>query len=118
MLGEDPANPGHPDRRTCQYGGTLGAGSARDGEPLGATTSPEQDLLYTDPSENFFVPTYTGIPFVAVNPEGVVDEKLAPDDRVLNNLTTDGAGNVVQKPGAEFVDLNTNPFFTASPRTR
>lgn len=110
--GEDPANPGHPDRRTCQYGGTVGAGSARDGN-TGDTDVAEEDTMYTDPSENFFVPTYTGIPFVAVNPEGIVDEKLAPADRVLNNLKTDAAGNVVQKQGDEFVDLNTSSFFTA-----
>lgn len=110
--GEDPANPGHPDRRTCQYGGTLGAGSARDGN-TGDTDVAEADTIYTDPSESFFVPTYTGIPFVAVNPDGIVDETLAPAERVLNNLKVDGAGNVVQKQGDEFVDLNTNPFFTA-----
>lgn len=110
--GEDPEHPGHPDRRTCQYGGTLGAGAARDGN-TGDEDVAEQDLRYTDRSEDFFVPTYTGIPFVAVNADGIVDEELAPADRVLNNLKTDDLGNVVQKQGTEFVDLNTNPFFTA-----
>ncbi|GAA1757824.1 hypothetical protein [Agromyces humatus] len=110
--GEDPANPGHPDRRTCQYGGTVGAGAARDGS-TGDEDVADEDLMYTDPSESFFVPTYTGIPFVAANPDGIVDEKLAPAEYVLDNLKTDDAGKVVQKSGDEFVDLNTNQFFTA-----
>ena len=110
--GEDPDNPGHPDRRTCQYGGTLGAGTYRDGTTETEDVA-EQDLPYTHVSESFFSPTYTGIPFVAVNSAGIVDEKTAPADRVLNNLTTDAGGEVVQKTGGEFVDLNTNQFFTA-----
>ena len=110
--GEDPANPGHPDRRTCQYGGTLGAGSARDGN-TGEADVAEQDAAYTHFSSSFFSPTYTGIPFVATNAEGIVDEKLAPADRVLNNLTVNADGKVVQKSGDDYVDLNTNPFFTA-----
>ncbi|MFE7846304.1 hypothetical protein ACFUTX_14040 [Microbacterium sp. NPDC057407] len=111
--GEDPEHPGHPDRRTCQYGGTLGAGTYRDGTTE-ADDVADEDRKYTDFSDSFFEPTYTGIPFVAVNPQGIVDETRAPADRVLNNLKTDAAGNVVQKTGAEFVDLNTSPFFTAS----
>lgn len=110
--GEDPDHPGHPDRRTCQYGGTLGAGTYRDGNTETEDVA-EQDLQYTHVSESFFSPTYTGIPFVAVNSAGIVDEKTAPADRVLNNLTTDAGGEIVQKTGAEFVDLNTNQFFTA-----
>lgn len=111
--GEDENNPGHPDRRTCQYGGTLGAGAYRDGNTDTDSVRAE-DMPYTHVSESFFAPTYTGIPFVAVNPERIVDEKRAPGDRVLNNLTTDASGKVVQKTGSAFVDLNTNPFFTAS----
>lgn len=110
--GEDPDNPGHPDRRTCQYGGTLGAGTYRDGTTE-ADDVADEDLPYTHVSSSFFAPTYTGIPFVAVNSAGAVDEKTAPADRVLNNLTTDAAGKTVQKTGADFVDLNTNQFFTA-----
>ena len=110
--GEDPDNPGHPDRRTCQYGGSLGNGTYRDGT-TDAEDVAEEDLPYTHLSASFFAPTYTGIPFVAVNPDDIVDEKAAPPDRVLNNLTTDAAGKIVQKTGKDFVDLNTNPFFTA-----
>ena len=110
--GEDPDHPGHPDRRTCQYGGTLGPGSYRDGNTETGAVA-EEDMPYTHVSESFFSPTYTGIPFVAVNSSGTVDEKSAPADRVLNNLTTNAAGDVVQKTGADYVDLNTNQFFTA-----
>lgn len=110
--GEDKDRPGHPDRRTCQYGGSLGPGTYRDG-----TTEKEdvaaEDRDYTQFSESFFSPTYTGIPFVAVNSAGIVDEKTAPADRVLTNLTTDANGAIVQKTGADYVDLNTNQFFTA-----
>ncbi len=109
--GEDPENPGHPDRRTCQYGGSLSHGSYRDGTTEAEDVATE-DLPYTHLSESFFAPTYTGIPFVAVNSAGEVDETKAPQDRVLNNLTTVD-GKTVQKTGGEFVDLNTNPFFTA-----
>lgn len=111
--GEDPEHPGHPDRRTCQYGGTLGAGAYRDGTTEAEDVAGE-DERYTHFSESFFSPTYTGIPFVAVNEAGIVDETQAPADRVLNNLTKDAEGQTVQKTGDEFVDLNTNPFFTAS----
>lgn len=107
--GEDPDNPGHPDRRTCQYGGTLGAGAARDGFTQLENTAPE-DLRYTA-DLGFYA--YSGIPFVAVNGEGIVDEHLAPADRVVNNMTTDANGKVVRKPDSEIVDLGTNPFFTA-----
>lgn len=110
--GEDPENPGHPDRRTCQYGGTVGAGAARDGGTDDSDVA-DEDVIYTAPGANQFVPTYTGIPFVAVNSAGIVDETSAPADRVLNNLTTDTSGKIVQKTGADFVDLNTNRFFTA-----
>lgn len=108
--GEDPENEGHPDRRTCQYGGTLGWGASRDGF-VETKDVAEEDLPFTHVDPTFA--TYTGIPFVATNPAGIVDEKLAPADRVVNALTTDEAGNVVQKTGADAVALGTNQFFTA-----
>lgn len=110
--GEDPENPGHPDRRTCQYGGTLGAGSYRDGTTEADDVATE-DLKYTHVSSSFFSPTYTAIPFVAVNSVDDVDESTAPLDRVITNLKLDAAGKPVQKTGSEFVDLNTNQFFSA-----
>ncbi|MBW9121225.1 hypothetical protein JNB63_14090 [Microbacterium trichothecenolyticum] len=110
--GEDADHPGHPDRRTCVYGGTLGQGSYRDGTTDAAAVA-EEDRGYTHFSESFFSPTYTGIPFVAANSAGEADDTKAPADRVLNNLTTNAAGDIVQKTGDAYVDLNTNQFFTA-----
>lgn len=107
--GEDPDRPGHPDRRTCQYGGTLGWGAMRDGTRSLESVA-EEDALYTGDLGGF---GYTGIPFVAANPDGIVDEKAAPADRVLNNFTTNSEGQPVKKPDAEMVNLNTNQFFTA-----
>ncbi|MBU3994644.1 MAG: hypothetical protein KKF42_02530 [Actinobacteria bacterium] len=110
--GEDPENPGHPDRRTCQYGGTQGWGSTRDGN-TDTDAVAEQDLPYTAPELSQFQPTYTGIPFVAVNAEKIVDQSLAPADRVVNALKWNEASqSLVQKLGDEYVNLNTNPFFT------
>lgn len=110
--GEDPQNPGHPDRRTCQYGGTLGFGSKRDGSTRAADVA-EKDLPFTAMRTSTPPPTYTAIPFVAYNPAGIVDETLAPAESVLTNLTHDANGALVQKSDEDFVDLNTNPFFTA-----
>jgi len=112
--GEDPEHPGHPDRRTCQYGGTVGYGATRDGAAKPSAIAPE-DEQYTAVSNNPFVPTYTGIPFVAVNEQNIVDEQSPklPKDRVLNALKWDKATEQwVRKVGKESVDLNTNRFFT------
>ncbi|WP_022892662.1 hypothetical protein [Agromyces subbeticus] len=107
--GEDPEHPGHPDRRTCQYGGTLGWGAMRDGLRSLESIATE-DVQYSGDLGGF---AYTGIPFVASNPDGIVDERAAPADRVLNNFTTNADGQPVKKPDAEMSNLNTNQFFTA-----
>ncbi len=108
--GEDPDHPGHPDRRTCQYGGTIGYGATRDGSTPAANVAAE-DEQYTAP--DFRRSVYTAIPFVAVNDAGAVDETRAPADRVLTALTWDKAGQQwVKKTGADAVDMNTNRFFT------
>lgn len=108
--GEDPDHPGHPDRRTCQYGGTLGYGATRDGTTSPASVAPE-DEQYTAP--DFRRSVYTAIPFVASNPRGIVDESRAPADRVLAALTwNETTQDWVKKTGADAVDMNTNRFFT------
>ena len=110
--GEDPDNPGYPDRRTCQYGGTGGYGAMRDGNAIPSAIAPE-DEQYTAVSDNPFVPTYTGIPFVAVNDKNIVDEQEAPKSRVLNALKWDSSNSQwVKKPAKEAPDLNSNQFFT------
>lgn len=106
--GEDPDNPGHPDRRTCQYGGTRGYASMRDGFTELENVAPE-DEKYTGDLGWY---AYTGIPFVATNSAHIVDENSAPEDRVLSNFTNVD-GTPVKKPDAEMADLNTNQFFTS-----
>lgn len=108
--GEDPENPGHPDRRTCQYGGTLGTAAMRDGTLL-PTRVADEDQSYTAKYRILGRDeAYTAIPFVAYNAQGVTDES-AGDEFVVTNLTTvDGV--IKQKTGDAHVDVNTNQFFT------
>jgi hypothetical protein len=93
--GEDPENPGHPDRTTCQYGGLLGSASTRDSNVEPENVHPN-DVEYTAPGRGFANPTYTSIPFRAVT--GEVVSSVVED---LNGI-----------PGKVEVDVNTNPFFT------
>jgi hypothetical protein len=106
--GEDPLNPGHPDRTTCQYGGFAGkAGSARgntaacnkvaedsEGNDIQHPFIDPHDYLYTTgltgeyTAPNSTYPTlnacpqvgrpFTGIPFVAANNQGVISS-VFPD---------------------------------------
>lgn len=106
--GEDPDHPGHPDRRTCQYGGGRSAGSDRDGGVEAESVHPNDEKY----SAELGLSHFTSIPFVAANPQGIVDENSAPEDRVLRNLTTiDGHG--VPKPEDQWVDLSANQFYTS-----
>lgn len=111
--GDDPDHPGHPDRRTCQYGATLGPGSMRDG-----TTETEnvatKDAAYTafTTSPMGIPPTYTAIPFVGYNPAKAVDPATAAAEYVVTNLTKDSAGVVKQRSDADYVNVNENQFFT------
>ncbi|NLP84702.1 hypothetical protein HF576_12650 [Microbacterium sp. CFH 90308] len=103
--GEDPDNPGHPDRRTCQYGGGRAPGSDRDGSIELEALHPE-DQKYSADVGGY---AYSGIPFVASNSEGIVDEYAAPADRVLNNFSAPG----VVKPEDQRADMANNQFFSA-----
>jgi hypothetical protein len=93
--GEDPENPGHPDRTTCQYGGLVGSASTRDGNVDAEDVHPN-DVEYTAPGSGFVNPTHTSIPFRAVS--GEVVESVVPD-----------ANGILRKVD---VDVNTNQFFT------
>lgn len=103
--GEDPANPGHPDRRTCQYGGGRAPGSDRDGS-IDLESVHSEDQSYTADLGWY---AYSAIPFVASNPAGIVDEYAAPADRVLNNFSAPG----VAKPEDQQADMANNQFFSA-----
>lgn len=106
--GEDPLRPGYPDRRTCQYGGGRAAGSERDGFTQLDKVDP-QDQKYTADLGPY---AYTGIPFVARNAAGIVDEKQAPAEFVLDNFVTAPDGTISRKPESEMADLSNNQFFT------
>ena len=93
--GEDPENPGHPDRETCQYGGLLGSAATRDGNVLDENVAPE-DQKYTSLGTGIVNPTYTAIPFRAVTGE------------VITAIQT-GVNGIPRKID---VDVNTNQFFT------
>lgn len=99
--GEDPNNPGHPDRTTCQYGGFATAAATRDGALSPLYTVPSQDTDYVVPAAGFFNPPYGSIPFVS-SPNGPV-----PNVTVSSIATTNGVRSKI--PG---VDVNNNQFFT------
>lgn len=108
--GEDPENPGHPDRRTCQYGGTLGIGAKRDGT-VAPTRVDDQDQVHTATYRILGrEESYTAIPFVGYNPAEVTDESAGEEFVVTNLKTVDDV--IKQKSEDEAINVNTNRFFT------
>jgi hypothetical protein len=90
--GEDPANPGHPDRTTCQYGAFNTAGATRDGYVTDGTVAAE-DEKFSLPRRGPFTPGYTSIPFTSV------------DGKTIASI----------KDGAQTTDnVNVNEFFNPS----
>lgn len=108
--GEDPEHPGHPDRRTCQYGGTLITAATRDGTVLPQRVV-DEDQAYTAYTRILGQEQgYTSIPFVGYNSAQVTDES-AGAEFVVSSLET--VNDVIkQKTGDAAVDVNTNQFFT------
>jgi len=94
--GDDPNQPGHPDRTTCQYGANSIPGSGRAN-----TTQTEnvdsRDLKYTRPGTNWANPPYTSIPFNSATGETVWD------------LKRDDSGQLVYNSG---VSMSANQFFS------
>ncbi|MGO4102900.1 hypothetical protein AB4Y63_03020 [Leifsonia sp. YAF41] len=90
--GDDPHNPGQPDRTTCQYGAFKSAGSARDNFVTSAAVVAPEDEQYTSPGNGIANPTYTSIPF-----------------RSATGKTISSIGENHEKLP---VDVNTNEFFT------
>ncbi|MFG6403655.1 hypothetical protein [Microbacterium sp. P04] len=85
--GDDPANPGHPDRTTCQYGAFVSPGATRDGNRAPGSVTPE-DEQYSTPDNGSLDPGYTAIPFKSANGEtiaAVVDNKRVPGVNVNTN---------------------------------
>lgn len=96
--GDDPKNPGRPDRTTCQYGGTAAPGAARNHARASAEAVASEDEQYTVPARSWLDPTYTSIPFRAV------------DGTVVTDITTDAKGNKSVDPS---ISMDNNQFFTA-----
>lgn len=98
--GDDPANPGQPDRTTCQYGAFLSPGARRDSSRASAGVIAPEDEKYTAPATNPFNGPYTSIPFTSAT--------LGADGK------QEVVASVVNKLQNESVDVNTNRFFTAN----
>jgi hypothetical protein len=96
--GEDPNNPGRPDRATCQYGATDAPASSRyGGSPLSMVHP--NDLQYTRVSSSGALEPYTSIPFKSATGE------------MLWDLERNAEGNVVFAPNP--VSMTTNEFYSA-----
>ncbi|MHC5797381.1 hypothetical protein ACVXZ4_14610 [Lacisediminihabitans sp. FW035] len=98
--GDDPANPGQPDRTTCQYGAFLTPGTTRDSFRASADVVSPEDRQYTSIGSGFFDPTYTSIPFTSAT--------------VGDNGKHEVVASVVGNKKIDSVDVNTNQFFTAN----
>ncbi len=94
--GEDPDMPGHPDRTTCQYGSSLGPGTARSDITTPDSVDP-QDIKFTKPGTSFFNPPYTSIPFNSATGEQVWD------------LRRNNAGVLAVDPS---ISMSSNQFFS------
>jgi hypothetical protein len=94
--GEDPDNPGQPDRTTCQYGAFNSVASTRDSFVQDSSIA-EQDTQFSIPSAGFASPAYTSIPFSAVSGESVAS--VVFDEVTQKNKKVD-------------VDVNVNQFVT------
>lgn len=99
--GEDPNNPGHPDRTTCQYGGFASSASTRDSFLSSSYTVPAEDADVVVPGSGYFNPPYASVPFVS-SPNGPI-----PNTTVSSISTTNGV-----KSHNTSVDVNNNQFFT------
>lgn len=100
--GDDPEDASRPDRTTCQYGGLIAAGAARDNFVDTASVAPE-DLVYTALGSGFANPTYTSIPFRPSDGEivaSVVDGKKVDVNVNTNQYFTQYTTNEVKWAGS------------------
>jgi len=93
--GDDPDNPGQPDRRTCQYGAVAAPGASRDSVRSDPASVAAEDEQFTVPASGFASPTYTSIPFIARNGEVISSIDQVDGANVANNS-----------------NVNSNKFFT------
>lgn len=100
--GEDPDNPGHPDRTTCQYGAFNTAGATRDGYVTDDTVA-TQDEKYSIPRRGVFAPGYTSIPFTSVDGVTVTSiegGKQTGENVNVNDFFNPGQSNEVPWAGS------------------
>lgn len=100
--GEDPENPGHPDRTTCQYGAFNTAGATRDGYVTDDTVA-TQDEKYSLPRRGPFTPGYTSIPFRSVDGAtvaSIVDGKQTDTNVNVNQFFNPSQSNEVPWAGS------------------
>ncbi len=93
--GDDPDNPGQPDRRTCQYGAVASPGATRDSVRSGPDAIAAQDQQYSVPAQGFASPAYTSIPFLARSGETISSITETAGVRSINST-----------------NINSNKFFT------
>jgi hypothetical protein len=98
--GDDPMNPGHPDRTTCQFGAFPNIG--RDSNVEDNTTEHPnniaiQDAQFTAKGTSSFNPTYTSIPFRSVDGRVVKSVEASPTGALIHNTS---------------VEMGNNQFFT------
>ncbi|MBG6108280.1 hypothetical protein [Frigoribacterium sp. CG_9.8] len=96
--GDDPENPGQPDRTTCQYGAFLTPGAKRDSSRASAEVVAPEDAQYTAPATGPFNGPYTSIPFTSAT--------------VGDDGKREVVASVVNNKQVESVNVNTNQFFT------
>ncbi|NQX36543.1 hypothetical protein [Herbiconiux sp. VKM Ac-2851] len=100
--GDDPENPGQPDRRTCQYGAFKTPGSTRDSNVTEGSIA-DEDLPYTSLGGGFIDPPYTSIPFLSATGktiESVVDGKRQNVDVNVNEFFTGLTSNEISWAGS------------------
>lgn len=100
--GEDPLNPGTPDRTTCQYGGTGTPGTGRVGSRPFDQEIPAQDRYYTVAGTDPNNPAETAIPFVSSTSRDGVNDRV---ERIAN-------GAYVEPDRLKRADLNQNQFIS------
>lgn len=95
--GEDPNNPGHPDRTTCQYGTTNNPAAVRDGFLSTDTVDPHDSDISFEYNRGAKT-SYVSVPFKAVTGEEV------------NSIQLNDSGDPFWD---QTVNMNQNQFFTS-----
>jgi len=96
--GDDPDNPGMPDRTTCQYGAFNAPGAQRDNFVQDEKSIADEDAQYSVAKLDVATSAYTSIPFKSAT--GAVIRSVEYSEKDKKNVKIDN------------VDVNVNQFFT------